>query len=194
MAEPWLYIDTSELDSTINHMREVLTPDQFDQFMFRTLKEVGNRAKTPIARAVQNEYEVTQGWVKSQMGNPQMSVGAGVTCVIPINGTRGSIGGRFSASGGHRSKRGGKLKLRAHIVKGQTSVLPDTMDHQGGQPPFMVGGVAFTRKTKARGPIARVVGLGVPQMPINRAKPEVQSQIVNLLEKRLVHNFAQMFG
>lgn len=191
----WLYIDTSELDGTINTMRAAMTPEAFEKLMYRTLKEVGNRAKTPIARAVQEQYEVTQQWVKSAMGSPRLSVGGGVQCVIPINGHRGSIGGRFHASGGRRRKGSGtKLPIRAHIVKGQTSIMPDTMAHQGGNPPFMVNGVAFTRKTEARGPIVRVVGLGVPQMPINRSKPKVEKEILNLAEKRLEHNFYMLFG
>lgn len=190
----FLYIDVSELDGTIDKMRAVLDPAAFERMMYRTLKEVGNRAKVPIARAVQDEYEVKQAWVKGAMGKPKMSVGDGVQCVIPIDGHRGSIGGTYKASGGHLSKSGGKLKLRAHIVKSQRSTLPEKMDHQGGQPPFMANGVAFTRKTKERFPIVRVVGLGVPQMPINRAEPEVQKQIVELLEKRLEHNYYHMFG
>lgn len=193
-AKTWLYIDTSAVDGTINMMRDALSHEQFEALMYRTLKEVGNRAKVPVARAVQEEYAVKQAWVKGAMGSPRMSIGDGVQCIIPINGARGSIGGTFKASGGHRGAVGQKLKLRARIVKGQSSTLPEKMSHQGGQPPFMSGGIAFTRKTKARFPIARVVGLGVPQMPINRAKPQVQDEIIKLLEKRAIHNFSHMFG
>lgn len=190
----YLWIDTSEVQGTVDMMRGKLSPENFQALMYRTLKEVGNRAKTPIKRAVASEYEVTQGWVSSAMGSPRMSVGDGVQCIIPVDGTRGTIGREFSASGGRKGKRGYALKMRAHIVKGQTSILPEKMSHQGGNPPFMVNSIGMTRKTKARYPLARVVGLAVPQMPINRAKPEVQQAIIELLEKRMIHNLEHMFG
>ena len=68
------------------------------------------------------------------------------------------------------------------------------MKNQGGQPPFMSGGVAFTRKTAARLPIVRVVGLAVPQMPLNRSAEETQDQILDLTARRLEHNFYFMLG
>jgi hypothetical protein len=198
-GQTWLYIDTSAVDGTIDMMRDALSHEQFEALMYRTLKEVGNRAKVPVARAVQEEYAVKQAWVKGAMGNPRMSIGDGVQCVIPINGARGSIGTTdqvFKGSGGHRGAVGQKLKLRARILKGQSSTLPEKMSHQGGQPPFMNAryGVAMTRKTKARYPLAKVVGLGVPQMPLNQAKPQVQDEIIRLLESRAIHNFSHMFG
>ena len=190
----FIYIDVSDLDETVDKLRSALAPEAFERMMYRTLKEVGNRAKVPIARAVQDDYEVKQAWVKGAMGKPKMSVSDGVQCVIPVDGHRGSIGGTYKASGGRVLKSTGKAKIRARIVKSQRSTLPEKMDHQGGQPPFMANGVAFTRKTKERFPIARVVGLSVPQMPINRSEPEVRKEIVELLEKRLEHNFYHMFG
>lgn len=193
-ARTYLHVDVSELSDTIETMRRALSTEQFNQFMYRTLKEVGNRAKTPIKRAVQEEYEVKQAWVGSAMGSPRMSIGDGVQCVIPLNGVRGTIGKEFHASGGHRGKKGQKLKLRARILKGQSSELPPKMDHQGGNPPFMAGSIAMTRKTKARYPLARVVGLGVPQMPMNQARPETEKAIKELAEKRLIHNFQHMFA
>ena len=194
-----LYIDISELDDTIKFMKDVLEPDKFESFMYRTIKEVGKKVETLTPKAVQKEYEVTQRWVKGAMEKPQMSVGDGVQCIIPINGERGDIGDPFKASGGHRSKRGYKLKLRAHIVKGQRSTLPEKMSHQGGQPPWInselaKGKHAFTRLTKERLPIAKVVGLGVPQMPLNRSKAEIQQKTIEYMKQRLEHNFDRLFS
>lgn len=203
-VERLFYIDTSELDETINTMKHVLEPEQFDRFIYRTLKETGDKAKSIVPKEVQAKYEVTQTWVRESMGKPKLSAGDGVQCVIPIDGHRGSIGGTFKAKGGKRRKIGrgkdkGKRKgkampLVANIVKGQSSELPEEMKHQGGQPPFMNGKVAFTRKTKARYPIVSVVGLGVPQMPLNKAKPKIQEEIVKYMEGRLEHNFQFLFG
>ena len=52
----------------------------------------------------------------------------------------------------------------------------------------------MTRKGKDRLPIERVSALALPQMPMNRAEPEVERAALDLLEKRVVHNFSHMFG
>ena len=73
--------------------------------------------------------------------------------------------------------------------------MPEVMNHQGGNPPFIntsapkLNGVAFTRtgkKTKnGKDAIARVVGIGVPQMPINRAEDDIQKDVMDMLMDRL---------
>ena len=70
------------------------------------------------------------------------------------------------------------------------------MAHQGGNPPFRnnMAGIAFTRTTPARLPIASVVGLGVPQMPLNRSRPAIEADIKDYLMKRLKHNYEHMIG
>lgn len=65
------------------------------------------------------------------------------------------------------------------------------MSSYGGQPPFRnlgsakLGGVAFTRSGRSVFPIERIAAIGVPQMPMNRARPEVESQVHDELEKQL---------
>jgi hypothetical protein len=75
------------------------------------------------------------------------------------------------------------------------------MKHQGGNPPFIIPSKAqnlpmvFTRKYKdKRKPIVRVAGVSVPQMPMNRAKDEVDKEITDLLVKRLEQNFLWYTG
>lgn len=185
-----LNVDMSDVQRTINLMRGVLKREQFERLIHRTFNEVGNRSRTIIAREVTQDYAVTQAWVRSQVERYQLQMGgaAGVTCIIPIRGHKGTIGGRFSATW----RRYGAL--RARIVRGGISTLPATMDNQGGNPPFMAGGVAFTRRTAARLPIVRVVGLGVPQMPLNRSADDIQESILQVAGDRLEHNFMYMFG
>lgn len=192
-----LYIDASDLQKKIEICRDALSPKGFERLMTRTFNEVGRRMRTPIAQETVKKYEVTQAWVKSQMGSPRITLGASPMVMVPLKGHKGSIGGRFKA----RVRKAGKVrgksvkgKIVANIVKGDQSVLPDTLPNQGGNPPFMASGVTFTRRGPARLPIVRVKGLAVPQMPLNRAASETQDRILQIAEERLEHNFQYMFG
>lgn len=198
-ANTYLYIDMSEVGDVMERMRNVLTRENFERLMYRTFGEVGRRSKTMITNEVRKEYEAPAGWVRGQIRNYKLSFGGAfpVTCTIPISSTKGVIGQRFKARqyrGSPRGMRGMRGRIGARIVKGQLSMLPQAMRAQGGNAPFMVGGVAFTRRTPARFPIVRVVGLAVPQMPMNRAATGVQTELLNYTAERLEHNFAHMFG
>lgn len=187
----YLNVDMSDVQRTINLMRGILTKAQFEQLIHRTFREVGNRSRTLISQEVVQDYAVTRAWVRSQIENYRLTMGglSGVTCYIPIRGHKGSIGGRFSAAGGRSG-----IPMVSWIVRGGMSYLPTVMKNQGGNPPFMARGVGFTRRTKARLPIVRVVGLGVPQMPLNRSADDVQDRILEIAGQRLEHNFLYMFG
>lgn len=185
----YLYIDMSDVAATMEFMRGVLTQANFEKLMYRTFAEVGRRSRTLIAREVRKEYEAPYGWVQGQIQHFKLGFGGAfpVTCTIPISSAKGVIGPRFKLSGRKR-------RISARIVKGQISVLPNRLPAQGGNPPFVVGGTAFTRRTKQRFPIVRVVGLAVPQMPMNRAAAGVQTQLLNYTAERLEHNFVYMFS
>ena len=191
----YLSVDMSDVQRTIDLMRGVLTRQQFEQLLYRTFGEVGQRSKTIISRAVRQDYVAPDGWIRSQIDRYQLSFGgfAPVTCKIPLKGAKGVIGQRFPASGGS-GRRYGRRRITASIVRSGRSRLPAVMRNQGGNPPFMSNGVAFTRRTEARLPIVRVAGLGVPQMPLNRSADETQDQILELCGNRLEHNFMYMFG
>lgn len=196
----YLNIDISDAKETIDKLRLVHSPDEMKKLLYRAVSRTGRQVRTIIKTEVPKDYEVKPTWVASHVKNPKISYGGGglgVKCVIPIDGHRGSVGGRFGASGGshgwNAAKKGGKrYKIKAKIVKGTTSTMPETMKRQGGNPPFRnlgssLGGVTFTRVGKGRFPIARVVGIGVPQMPMNRSQDDVQKQINETLIKRLEH-------
>lgn len=196
-----LKVDTSEVVEIADRLSENLSGEQIDRLMYRTLKETARKVKTETKRAVVQDYAVTQGWVASGLKEPKMGGGGGRwSCIIPMDSKRGVIGQTFHASGGrigNRVLKSGKrqhLKLRTMIIRGQRSTLPDKMDNQGGNPPFMAKGIAFTRTTNQRFPIARVVGLGVPQMPINKSLPKVEKAILKYMTERLEHNFQYLFG
>ena len=183
------YVDMSDLKDKLELLQGIMTREQFERLMFRTFREVGQKSKKMISDEVRKKYEAPAGWVKAQIQHFRLSFGGGfpVTCIIPISSTKGVIGPRFKLSGRKR-------KVSAKIVKGGVSVLPKKLDAQGGNPPFVWGGVAFTRRTKKRFPIVRVVGLAVPQMPMNRSKPGVTNALLEYTQQRLEHNFMYMFG
>lgn len=205
MAKTALYVDASELDSLLDDMKKKVGPENFDRLMRRTVNEVGKGMKKPIAREVMKDYAVTKPFVYRGIKKPYMKFDdGGPACVIPLEGEKGHIGGTFKAFGGHPGWNPPKYSVRARIVKSGISTLPSVMSHQGGNPPFIntsaskLNGVAFTRTgghTKNGKPaIASISGLALPQMPMNRASPEIEKEILERLEKRAVHNFGDMFG
>ena len=194
-----LKINTDEVVAIAERLSRSLTGEQFDRLMYRTLNEASRKVRTETKQAVSQDYAVTQAWAAAHMLGTQLSGGGGHwTCIIPMSGKRGVIGGTFAASGGRLDRRSKKVKrhltMRAEILRGKKSILPDKMEHQGGNPPFMAGKVGFTRTTKKRFPIARVVGLALPQMPINQSRPKIEASMVKYMTERLEHNFQHMFG
>ena len=179
----------SDVKATFDLLQGILTREQFEKLMFRTFREVGQKSKKMISDEVRKEYEAPAGWVKSNIKHFRLTFGGGfpVTCIIPISSTKGIIGKTFKLSGRKR-------KISAKIVKGGVSTLPPKMENQGGNPPFVAKGMAFTRRTKKRFPIVRVAALAVPQMPMNRSKPGVTSALLEYTQQRLEHNFMYMFG
>jgi len=191
------YVDISDLQETIDHMKSCLTPDRAREMMRRTFNDTGRKVKTILGQEVPKKYEAPANWVKSQVDYPRPGGGGEVSVVVPVKGTRGVIGKRFPIARGRgrppKRRKGVPVVIRAKIVKGQISTLPSKMKHQGGQPPFIAKGVVRTRKYPNRKkPIVTVVGLGVPQMPINRARADVERELKEHLEKRLVHHFGVM--
>lgn len=192
-------IDMSDVKDKMNLLQEMLTREQFERLMYRTFREVGQKSKKLISDEIRKEYQAPAGWVKGNIQNFRLSFGGGfpVTCTIPISSAKGVIGRTFKGNQLRRSPKGikgMKGRISAKIVKGKSSILPPKMENQGGNPPFIIGEVAFTRRTNKRFPIVRVVALGVPQMPLNRSKPGVENALLEYTAARLEHNFTYMFG
>ena len=202
----YLHVDISSAKETIEALRDLHTEKEFRNIVYSAFKRTGEYTRTAVKRIVPHDYEVTQKEVYKHIGSARTKFGGGgigVSCCIPIDGKRLTIGGTFKASGGAPGwsvRKGKRYKITARIAKGQKSTLPSEMKHQGGYPPFIntsaakLNGVAFTRtgkKTKdGKDAIAKVVGIGVPQMPMNRSEDEVQEAIANKLIERLEHEHA----
>lgn len=200
MAGIYIDVDTSDVGRLLRQMRNQLTPEQFDKLMRRTLREAG-RIKRPIIRESVKYYDVPSDFVRKGIGTPRIEGGGGnLRCVVPLKGPKGTIGGTFKASGGHYGGNPPAYRIRANIVRGQVSTLPTRLANQGGQPPFRntgakgIGNTVMTRKGSGRFPLEHVSGLAMPQMPMNRARPELTADILERLEKRAIHNFNYLFG
>lgn len=194
-----IYVDITDLKDKILIMRNALSSDGFERLMRWTFTDVGKRSRTLIYRDIKQDYVVKQGWVYSGIQTAKITIGNGadISCVIPLQGKRGVIGDTFTAKGGRRGwKIRGRYRINAKIVTAGASTLPEEMSHQGGMPPFRNlswNKVTFTRKGKKRLPIARVSGLAVPQMPLNRSKDAVATHLLEYTEQRMDHHFGRLF-
>lgn len=197
-------IDVSQALTTVNQLGKNMKKENFDKCLEYTIKDTGNRAvKKFIKQEIPQEYAVTTSWVGSKVQNAKYAGGGGsISCVVPVKGERGTLGGIFSAGGGTvqkgRAKKNGmalkKLKnkkstITAQILRGKTSVLPGTLPNQGGNPPFrMPTGPVMTRTKSTSLPIARVVGRAVPQMVDKHFESRIQKPIEDYIVKRFQEN------
>lgn len=185
------YVDISPLQDTLDQMKTALGRPKFDEMLRRTFNDAGQRVKVITSKEVRKEYDVTAAWVKGAIGWPKRIEGNRIGVTIPIGGRRGTIGAEYKIAGNPgRPVKGKRYKINAKILKKVRTTLPDRMMHQGGQPPFIAKGIVRTRKYPDQAyPIVRVVGLGVPQFPINRSKDDIQQEILKKVVDRLQHHY-----
>lgn len=204
-----VYLDVSEAVAKMNQLATVLAPNKAHELFRRTLTDAGKQVKQIAKSDIPNEYVMKPAWIGSAVGFPQM-IGTD-SCKVIIKNARGSIGGVFPASGGAYKVQGTTVHMadgttrqrkahirtraiRAKIVTSNVSTLPSRMPAwQGGQPPFMMGGLAMTRSGASRFPIHKVVGLAVPQPPVDRSHDEMQQHIEQYMMQRLEHHFWHLF-
>lgn len=198
-----LYVDASEVLAEMDRLKKLMTTTQFERALYGVLNATGKHVKTILGKDLPQKYQIKANKVKDAVGNPVTRTGGAlIGCTIPIKGRRGSIarsGGTYVATGGLPGWESlyRKYRVRAKIVKGKKSVLPKKMsrsDDYGDHPPFIntiarkIGTLTFTRiKEKERLPIRKVVGIAIPQMPMNRSEEDVQRDIRNYLQNRIEH-------
>ena len=195
-------VDASDLIWKVDRLKENMTQEQFERAMYGIFKDTSRHVKKILKEDTRRYYYVKAGDVTAAVQSPQVSYGGGgVGCVIPIRGTRGTVGGRYRASGGSHggkaARRHRRQNIKAKVVKAGDSVMPDRMPGSyGGNPPFRNLGsgssLAWTRKTSARYPIMPVYSMSIPQMPTNRAEADVQKDIKDYLEKRMDQRFRSL--
>lgn len=201
----YLEIDVSDAKRKMDMLSLALTKDEMVKLEERVIRRTAKRVKTIVAKEVPKKYHIKNSAVRKDIKRPQYghSMG-GIQCSIPIEGERHIIGGKtFTAAGGRHGWKGivaGKrYKIKAQIIRGKASVLPETMG-AGDNPPFRnfsaprLNNAAFTR-AKSAGfppnnlPLTRVVGIATPQMPLNRSADDVQDEIGDYMDKRIDAEF-----
>lgn len=189
-----IYIDTSDVQSKVDLLRRNLSEEKTNQILFWTCDKTSKKVKKILKKDLPMDYHAKPAWITSAVGKPKIGSSAGINCIIPLKGVRGTIGGKqFSAKGGAHGWKsvGRKYRIHAKIVKSGESTLPPTLADQGGNPPFRnysaptLHNAAFTRTTDARLPIVPVSGLAVPQMPLNLSRERVEDDILAALSDQL---------
>ncbi len=188
-------IDSSDFWDKVNRLKAVMTQEQFERAMYGIFRRTGRHVAQILRKDLPQKYEVKPGDISAAVKSPQLSMGfGGVGCSIPIRAVRGKIGSQYRASGGAHgwNSKHRKYKVKARVLKGAQSTLPDKW--HSGYPPFRnlgskLGSIAYARSSKARGPILKLTGIAIPQMPMNRSEPEVQQDIKEYLEKQMEERF-----
>ena len=193
----YLEVDASELNSEINRLKSVMTPQQFDRAMYGIFQRTGTHVKTILRKDLPVQYNIKSAEVGKAVQKASVSRGgSGTGCTIPVVAPRRKIGhGGFTAYGGRKgwaSLTSGHYDVTAVIYRGKRSKLPGHMKQYGGKPPFRnigssLGGLTMTRSGDARLPIEKVMGIAIPQMPMNKSKPEVQNDIKDYMFQRMEH-------
>ena len=201
-----IYVDMSDAKGLIEGLRAVHTKKEFETLMARACRKTAGRVRKILKDELPKDYHVKKNAIGKAVKSPQMkrTPGMAVSCCIPIEGARLAIGGEFSATGGRRGwkgiQAGKRYKIKAKIVKKGQSVLPVEMKNIGGKPPFRnlsarkLNKVAFTRTGDDRLPIEKIMGIAIPQMPVNRSEDRVQQEVKVYMIKRIKHEHDFMIG
>ena len=188
MAAPFtIEIDTSDLDRTIAFVKSRLTPAQFKTVMSRVYRRTGGKIRTIVSKDVPKHYYVTAGDARNETGAPQIS---GMSCTVPITGPRRTVGVQFKAKGSHHGWNPPRYTVSAKIVRGsETDMEQGTFRNM----PSALGGQAYMR-FGARLPIKKTLGPAIPEMATHLAEPDIQKDVLETMEKRLLHEMQFIFG
>ena len=201
--------DTSKLMALGNR----LSKSNLEEAATKAIHAAGDTLQQEIPALIDKYYHGGMGWIASAVEDTNKGF---MSCTIPIVGSKGGLGEVFPAGGGYsavtisRTTKSGKrvqyermMKKKgakgggsvvAHIVKAGLSRLPATLPNQGGNPPFMAGGVVKTRRTSRKFPIVRVMGLAVPQMADTRAAKDIYKMAEQELDKNIERFIGQLLG
>lgn len=202
-VKEWLSIDTSELNKTLKEIGTALRPEQMNIALRHTIQDVGRRVRTLSKKEIRKEYRAKSGRIDKAIRRPVYSLNGTISCIIPIMDARGTIA---TKSGAYTAlKRGPGAK----VVKSANSILPHNRTDMRIHfyiPSGRLNGHVFVRhndgkkwigkrsekdrikKTRMRkGSLSHGVGIGIPQMPMNRAAEGIQNDVAQYAMKRLLH-------
>nr|DAF49227.1 MAG TPA: minor tail protein [Caudovirales sp. ctrNG92] len=195
-AEKILYWTVKD---TAGHIRKTLSPILRKEYQSRAMTIRGSIGQPEMNGAMSCVIPVENA--RNIIGGKDFPLDGSTTRIVNNNRTR-----RKKALAAGKKPRPSKLlkQINVKILKKGVSTLPHIMpgagrSSYGDQPPFLMpvkskaGAtgkyIVMTRKGKEKLPIIRVVGIGVPQMPLNRSREEVKDDIAEYAMKRLVHNY-----
>lgn len=199
-------VDMSDAKELVTRLQAVHTKKEFETLIARASRKTAGRVRKILQVELPRDYHVKKNKISKAVKSPQIQRmrGIAVGCSIPIEGVRMAIGGDFAATGGRKGWKGitpGKrYKIKAKIVKTGQSVLPEKMKQVGGKPPFRnlsarkLNNVAFTRKGDEKTPIQKIMGIAIPQMPMNRSKERIQQEVKEYMIARIEHEHDVMIG
>ena len=190
-------IDSSDYKQLMSRLQTNMRPEQFERAMYGIFQRTGRHVAAILKQDLPRKYEAKPSEIGDSVKAAQLSMGGGsVGCIIPITGIRGKIGSQYKAAGGahgwNNVKYRRKYKVKARVVKGARSILPAKW--HSGYPPFRnlgssLGDIAYARSSKSRGPILKLTGIAIPQMPLNRSEADVQQDIREYLEAQMAQRF-----
>lgn len=199
-----LYIDVSDLSSKMHQLQDTFDEQTFKKILLHTIRDTSKKVKTISKRRIREDYHIAAGRVLRSFGAPSISTGAEISCLIPIKGVRGTIA---SKGGAYKALKRGPA---AKVVKAGNSILPHSKSSDRIHfyiPSGRLAGHIFVRHNDGKrwtgrrpdggrrlrkGSISHGVGIGVPQMPMNRSEEEIQKDILEYMGKRLEHYGTQM--
>lgn len=201
-----LEVDVSRARKLISEMQAFYSKDSMEFIMQDAFKRTAGHVRKILKDDVPKEYK-PRGTKRITGMVQHYDTGrgsGGVYCRIPLREVRGKINGDdalYTATSTARKmwvgRRGRKQRARynvqAKILEGAVSSLPNT----GKRVHFRVftgrfKGWVFVRHDKKGEHISRAVGIGTPQMPMNRSSTEVANDIGDYLIKRIADNHDRM--
>lgn len=196
-AGVYLDIDASDLQEKMARLNRAMNKERFEAAMYGIFKTLPGHVRKILAQDVPQKYQVETKEVKSVVQQAKLTMGGGgVGCIIPLKGTRlvhaKGKNHSFKAVGGVPgwASLAGPYPMHTNVIAGTTSQLPERFG-PGNMRPFRntsaksLNMVTFVREGKARLPIKPMVGIAVPQMPMTRAKEDVEQDLVRYLENRV---------
>lgn len=200
----YLEVDVSDAQNKIGQLESLMEPERFKQAMYGIFRNTSRHVSKILKQDLPHEYNAKPGQIGKAVQSPRLTFGGmGVGCIIPLKDSRRPIGGSggFGASGGARgwnaARSGRKYRVKANILRSTSSTLPQKVETD--YPPFrnigsVLKGKTYARRSKARGPLVKVVGIAIPQMPMNRSEAEVQADIKTYLEQQIEHRLSVLMS
>lgn len=200
-----LNIDLEDFHNKIYEYKDRMSHEAYIDGLNKTFYDLKKRLRTPIYRAMAQEYKVKRKEVYDALGELKYKNGAGeISCWYDVKGVRKKIA---------PVKRNKKIKRRYRywpgefypgILKGPENPLPTS----GRRPHFASTSsgrivVIHPNETKMyntkqgckkKKKITSAVSLAIPQMPLNRGREETEAKIEEVAMKRLVHNMERIIN